>query len=394
MGFGITANLNEDSQELKPLDEASVEEKELVETPEEKIAHVAEQPTPTEKPIPEDKPNETKTLELNDDQVSAYLRSKYKDREFESLDDFVKPQEPTIKEVEKVVNKWEGIIDDETEAYLKFKQETGLSRKEWDFTQEDIQSKSPLELSRAKIRQDTGLKLSNDEADSYLEKKLGIDLSEIDLSVEGKIELNTFVKDYKQGLLEQQEKYRAPLEATLKAKANEPKPELVQLEGGGTMLKADYDKLVEDRRVYTESVTKAVDSVASFDFKIPIDNKGEKSDLNFSYQLSKDDKHSMLSDALDVDATIKREFQTEQGFNHSELAQTLYRGQAKNFNKIMTAMAEQVRAVTIEEIAANSNNETFTRKPLDTVKKGKEGYGELPTGKRRLGTFGVQRQLE
>lgn len=396
MAFGIKSDLNDQDEGLKPLETKPVEAQEpaseVVETTEEPPLKVAEDLKPLEaktedKPVVEDVNTE---LKLNDDLVSKYLRSKYKDREFESLDDFIKTPEPIEKEVEKIVNPYEDILDEEDKAYLDYKKETGRSRREFDFLQQDISKLSPLDLAQKQVQSDTGMNLSKEETKEYLTETLGIDFSEDALSTTDKIKLNGFVKPTRENHLEQQEKYRKPLEAKLQAKANAPKPEMVELEDGGVMPKAEYEQLVEDRRIYTESLKKAVDSVASFDFSIPIDNNGEKTDLSISYELSKDDKHSMLSDALDVNATIKREFQTEKGFNHSELAQTLYRGQAKNFNKIMNAVAEQVRAATIEELASNSNNENFTRKPLETLKKSKEGYGELPNGERRPRAFGVR----
>ncbi|WNH10043.1 hypothetical protein [Thalassobellus suaedae] len=352
-----------------------------------------EQAKPGQDPVEPiiEKPVETaKATELNDDAVTAYLKNKYKDQEFNTVEDLFKKPEPQTKEVEKIVNPYADVMDEETKAYLDFRKETGRSRKEFEFLAEDITSKSPLELSREKIRQETGLKLDNAQADEYLEKKLGLDLSDSELSSTDNIELTAFSKPYKDSLLEQQEKYRKPLDEVLKANQNKVQEKFVELENGVRMTETQYKDFETNRLKYQEDIKKAVDSVASFNFKIPIDNNGEKSELEISYELSKEDKHSMLSDALDVDATIAREFQTEEGFNHSELAQTLHRGLPKNFNKIMSAMAKQVRAATIEEMTANHNNENFDVKPMQKVKTGKEGYGELPSGETRPKTFGIK----
>ena len=393
MAFGIgndfTGEENDGFKTLEGKKEEVITEKK-VEAPkqDETIFKELETKKPVEKVDEkvETKKDDVSTIqELNDDRVLEYFNKKRKEGEpeYTSLDALYKVQE---KEVEKVVNPWEDVLDDEDKAYLNYKKETGRDRKAFEFLSQDFSKVSPLELSRDKIRQDTGLQLTNAEADEYLERKLNVDLSD-ELSTSDRIELNAFVKPYKDGLIQQQEKYRKPLETALKNKADAP--EMVQLNNGQTMPKAEYEQLLENRRIYTESVKEAVNSVAAFDFKIAIDDNGEKRDLDISYELSKEDKHSMLSDALDVDATIKREFQTEKGFNHSELAQTLYRGQEKNFNKIMTAMAEKVRAATIEELTSQSNNENFSFRPIDKVKTGKEGYGDF-LGEQRKPGFGVK----
>ena len=278
-----------------------------------------------------------KIPELNDEQVSAYLKKKYPERTFEALDEFVNKPEPTVKEVEKIVNPWADVIDEEDEAYYTYKRETGRNRKEFNYLKEDITKKDALEISISRLKKETGLNLSDAEAREYLEDNLQIDLSDEDAAVKNKIALNKYAKSHRDELLAEQEKYRTPLEAK-KLEKEKASVEMVQLENGSKMPKAEYDTLVENRNKYTEAITKAVDSVASFDFVIPIDNNGEKTNLEISYDLSKEDKHSMLSDALDVDATINKRFQTKDGFNHSELSKTLFRGDEKNFNNMMLSL--------------------------------------------------------
>lgn len=393
MAFGVDNSFsNEQEAGFKPLEaKKPVEEAPVIEKTEaikqEPIAPKTEN-EPILKPLqPKVEDIKTAEQELNEDQVKAYLKNKYaKDREFESLEELFKSQEPTIKEVEKIVNPYEDVLDAEDKAYLEFKKETGRGRKEFEFLSQDINKLSPIDLSRDKIRQETGLPLTNAEADEYLENTLGVVLDD-ELSSVDKIKLNQFVKSYKDSLIQQQEKYRKPIE--LESKKIGSKVEMVQLENGQEMPKAEYERLLNDRKVYVEAVEKAVNSVASFDFKITIDDNGEKRDLDLSYELSKEDKHSMLSDTLDLDATVKKRFQTKDGFNHSELAKTLYRGDEANFHKIMTAVAEKARAATIEELRAEANNENFALKPIQRVKTGKEGYGEFPTGERKPG-FGVK----
>lgn len=395
MAFGIKSNVGDESEGLKPLEtKASTEQVQAnQEPPKPEAKKPVEQKTEAPKPAdekPQEPKKETPQLELNDDVVSQYLKNKYKDREFSSLDDFVKTPEPIEKEVEKVVNPWEGVIDDEEAAYLTFKKETGRGRKEWEFINQDINAKSPLELCREKIRQDTGLKLSNAEADEYIEKKLGVDLSETDLSVTDKIELNAFIKDYKSSLLEQQEKYRKPLEEKLQAKASQPKMETVQLEDGTVVSKKAYDDYQEQRRIYQEQVIEAGNSVTAIPVTFEVDINGESQQINFNYEPSKDAIRSAIEDSRDVDAMIKKRFHTEQGFNHKKLIEKNILMDENNLKLFSKTIYEQAYADAVEQMASSSNNENYTRRPLETSKKAKDGYGELPSGNRRQSAFGVR----
>lgn len=334
------------------------------------------------KPTP---PNTTENIELNDDRVSEYIKSKYfKDKEFEGLESFLKPKDPEVKEVEKIVNPFEDIMDDYDKNYFNFKKETGLGRSEFDFIQQDLSKKSPLEFSREKIRKDTGLQLTNEEADEYLASELGIDFDE-ELSTTDKIKLNAFAKPYKDEQLSLQEKYKTTIRETPQPKTNE---DYVELNNGMRVTKKQFKELEQRHLAYQEDMKNAVNSVTALNFKIPIDNNGDKTELDISYDLSKEDKHSMLSDALDLDATVKRKFSTENGFNHSALAQTLFAGQ--NLEKIVQAVASQVRAATIEEYAANTNNENFEARPIQKTRTSDDGYAKLTGTDSPASGFGVK----
>lgn len=330
--------------------------------------------TEEEEIIPEETIEDNKTTEekplLSDEQVSEYLKSKYEGKQFESLDDLFKPQEPTVKEV----NPWEDVIDAEDEAYYAYKRETGRSRKDFEYLKEDFAEKDALEISIDRLRKETGLKLTDAQAKQRLEKELNIDLSDEDEALDNKISLNKYAKSHRESLVAEQEKYRQPLEAKLQEKAKQ-NVEMVTLENGKKMPKAEYDAFTEKRTSYLNNVKKAVDSVAALEVKTIIDDNGEKKELAFSYDFSNEDKHSMLSDTSDLDATINNRFQSKEGFDYKGLSQTLWRGDEKNFNKIVGAAMQQARAEAFEEFIASSNNENFSLNKLpSSVKKAKEGY--------------------
>jgi len=402
MAFGIKTTIDETKktgfEELeikKPekKDEEIKEKKEVKDTP---PATKKEDTPPVKEPtVKKDTPpakEGTPPTALTDDQIKEYFKSK--GREVSNVEDLFEEKEPTVKEVEKIVNPYEGLLDDEDEAYFKFKKETnGRTRKEWEYLKEDISAKPALELAREKVRQDTGIKLSNEKADAYLEKKLGIDLSEPQLETNDEIELNAFAKPFKDKLIADQEKYRTPLEKAKVQKVPQKQVEMVELTNGQKIPKEQYDNLVEKRNEYLDNIKEAVNSVTATEVKMTIDDNGEKRELNFNYEYSKEDKHSMLSDASDVDATIKNRYQTKDGFDHKGLTEALWWGQKENQQKVIVAAMQQARAEAIEEMIANDNNANFSRDSLQTKKKPDDGYGSL-TGKSDSNEFGVKFSLK
>jgi hypothetical protein len=156
------------------------------------------------------------------------------------------------------------------------------------------------------------------------------------------------------------------------------------------MPKTKYDDLLQRRNKYVEDITKAVNSVAASDFKVTIDDNGEKRTLDFKYDYSQDDKQSMLSEAKDIDATIAKRYKANDQFNHQGLAEAMWWGDKANQQKVISAAVNQALATFIEEQAARDNNETFAPRPLQSVKNGKEGYGDLVTGTQTRDGFGVK----
>jgi hypothetical protein len=80
---------------------------------------------------------------------------------------------------EKIVDPWENVIDDEDRQYLQFKKETGRGRKDFDSLNVDYDTVSSLDLARERVRKESGQSFTNEQADLYLERKLGIDLSDL-----------------------------------------------------------------------------------------------------------------------------------------------------------------------------------------------------------------------
>ncbi|MDO6737095.1 hypothetical protein [Wenyingzhuangia sp. 2_MG-2023] len=306
--------------------------------------------------------------EVDEDSVKAFFKNKY-GKEIDSFDNLFKEPEKIIEE--KIVNPYEDIQDDYLNKLLEFRKDTGLGRAEFDFVQQDVSTLNPLDLARQQVKEETGKKnLSNEDIDAYLEDSLGIDLSEKELSPTNSITLNKYVKPQIDKILSQQEKYKA---TERQAQPNQQQEDIVTLSDGQKMPREKYNQLV--REEYTKNVTEAVNSVTANEFSVTIDDNGEEKTLNYSYEFSKEDKHGMLSNVLDLDAFVNQKFKTEKGFDHKGLSETLWRGDKQNFDKVLAAVAKQVRAEAIEEMIANGNNENFTSKNLHDDKPAKkEGY--------------------
>lgn len=372
MGFGIPNDFETSlGKGLEPVDIIETEEitPEITEEAIDKT-DVVEETIIDKKPI--EKP------ELTDDDVLSYFKNKGRD---------VKTVDELFTEKVKEVNKYEGLIDEDDDAYFKFKKETGRTRKDFEYLKEDFTKVSALELARDRVRQDTGLKLTDAKADAYLEKKLGIDLSENELDTNDEIELNAYSKQFRDSLIADQEKYRTPLEKVTQAKAVND-VEMVQLENGQKIPKSDYDAFTKTRNEYLKNIEQAVNRVTASDFKVIIDDNGDKKEVNFSYEHSKDDRHSMLSDASDPEAAFVKRYQSKDGFNHQALSESMWWGLKENQQKVITAVAQQVRAQTIEEMMESDNNVNFSHKSLQKSNKTENGYGSL-TGEQTSG-FGVQ----
>lgn len=353
MAFGLNVDLNE-----KPTTE-KVEGKVIDKQPEVVVEDKAE---PQKKSEDKKSTEQPTTQPLNEESVLEYI-NKDREEKFTSLEDLYKTKE-VEKIVEKEVNPYDGLLDETDKAYFKYKRETGRSRNDFDSLNKDFTKISALDLAIEKVKEDTGLNLSKAEYKDYIEQKLDIDID--DMSTSDKIELNTFVKSYREQKIQEQEKYRTPLENTLKAKQEAQKNvEMVELEDGRKIPKSDYDKLVEQRETYIKSITEGVNSVTSDNFEFEFGEGDSKIKVDFNYEYSKEDKHSMLSEMSDVEKMIKDRYQSEKGFDHKTMAKELWRGKEENFKKILKSAIDKARADAINEYKSDLNNENFNTKRIN-----------------------------
>lgn len=309
----------------------------------------------TEEAITSDVVDDKKEIEFNNESVLEYIN---KDREEKILnyEDLFKQAES--KQVIKEVNPFEDVFDEYDKSYFKFKKDTGLSRKEFDFVQQDFSKKSSLDLAFDKVRKDNqGTALTKQEITRYLEKKLQIDLDVDEIDSADEIELNSFVKPYKEQLIAQQEKYKI----TENPKKQTEKVAMVTLENGEQIPKEQFEQLTNQRKQYINHLKEEVSSATSFNVEIAFENNGDKQTKKFNYEYSNDDRQRMISNATDVNNFIAGKFRTEKGFDYKGLAEFI--DKAENTEKYISLAYNQGRAEMLEEKIANDNNEQFSRTP-------------------------------
>jgi hypothetical protein len=298
----------------------------------------------------------------NADLALAYLREN--GIEVNSIDELKKQSEKVVEKVE--VNPYEDVLDDDDKAYLNYKKETGRSRKEYEALNSNLDDLPRIELARERVRKETGLKLSNEQVDEYIAESLGIDLE--DMSTSDQVKLASYTKSILDEKKAEQEKYRTPKE---KQNENSTQKEYVELPNGGVILKSQLEELEKTRQQNILKAKEAVNSVTNSDFKIKFDDKGTEREINFGYEYSDEDKHSMVSIVSDVDGVIKSRYETKDGFNYKNFSEDLLWSDPKFREKAIASLLHKAIANSTEQLLKERGNVNFTNEPLQ--KQTKEG---------------------
>lgn len=292
------------------------------------------------------------------------LRSK--GHEINSFDDLRKELE--VKIVEKEVNPYADVLDDDTKRYLDFRRETGRDRKDFEALQQDLDKVDPIVWAREKVKRESGQDLPNNIIDEFLEEELGITLE--DLDARGQIKLAQYGRDIKEAKKAEQEKYRKPVEDKSPAQASQQQePEILQLDNGSFMKKADYEAMVNTRQKFIEEATEAGNRVVASTFKVNFDDNGTQKELNYSYEFTEDDRRSAVSGATNVNAVMDS-YRTEKGFNHEQFQEDMFWLNKQNREKAMASIVNKARAEAMEEVLKQRGNVNFdSTLPLQTTKK-------------------------
>ncbi|RDY57572.1 hypothetical protein [Flagellimonas nanhaiensis] len=292
--------------------------------------------------------------ELNDDLVLGYFKEKY-GREFSSLEEMFQPAE------QPVIDPFAG-VSDEVVQFKKFNEETGRGFDDFMKLNQDVDKLNPIQLARDKVSSILP-NVSDKQVDEYLEQKLNIDVSNPkEMSVNDRIELETFVKDYREQLKTDQEKYKQPIERP-QVPSNEV--EMVELENGMKMPKQDYDNFLNNRNQYINDIKKATDKITSSVYDIKIDENGSEKTLKLGYDYSKEDKHGMASSALDATAALESMFTNDKGeVDHVGLQEAMFWANPQNRTKAIVSIVHKSRADQAKEFLKSRSNANFRQPSL------------------------------
>ncbi len=305
-------------------------------------------PVPVDAP-PTDTPLEQQgPVEYTDDAVLDYLRKK-SGKELSSIDDLFKTPDP----VDPYAN-----LPEETQQYLKFNAETGRDYEDFQKLNIDYGKMTPLQIAQQKAMEFTDGQLNQTEINEFLEKELGIeDIAELDKIDAAR--LNAYGKDFIQNKLAEKEKYKQPI-----AKPEPPKqegPEMVKLENGMVMPKEAYENMESQRLQYVDAIKNSTDKITSSSVAVKIDDNGTEKIMDLNYDYSKEDKHDMVSYAMDVNQMVQKISGTKEGgIDHAKHQENVlwydpsFRGKAIN-SLIHKALAQQAEEFTKFGMNANFN---------------------------------------
>ncbi len=315
--------------------------------------------------------------------------AKEKGFEAQSIDDVFKKPEP----VEVVKNPYEK-VDPKVKAFLDFHTETNRPYEDYLALQQDISAIPDIDLARDRVRQETGNNnLTNAEIDRYLEKKLGVDLSDLEqLEIEDKIELSAFAKTVRESRIAEQEKYKQPIEPITPPSTQKPELEanMVELESGERMPKDVYDKMVATRQKYLEGIKASADNITQSVFKVTIDENGSEKTIDYGYDYSVEDKQNMLSNASDLEATVTKLFKDGQTneLNHKDLVEGMFWLDKNNREKSIAAIIHKVRADVTATLLAEKGNVNFSKEGLPNIPN--SNTNKDAANYRQSGGFGVK----
>lgn len=321
---------------------------------------VNQEPNPaTEEPAPQDTPpvEQPKTLELTDDAIIEHLK-KTRKAELSSLDDLFKKPEPQADPLEG--------LSEEALKFIKYNKETGRGFSDFQELNRDYSKASPLELARENAIKMANGSLNQSNVDKYLEKKLNIDLSDpANLEQFDVAELESFANPYRLQKIEEQKKYNQPIERP-KQEASQSQEDLVTLENGVRMPKAQYEQLKNQRAAYEESVRKAKDSITNSAYQVKFDDNGTEKIIDVAYDFSKEDLHHMESNALDIDKAVLNMFGTENGLDQVALQEGLFWADRNKREKAINSLVHKALAQQAKEFMKLQGNTNFSSKKIDS----------------------------
>jgi len=327
----------------------------------------ADEPKDTD-PKPDDKPDAAQPKELDDDAVRAYFE-KSRGKKLESLDDLFKEPEPQA-------DPYEG-LSDETVQFLKYQKETGRDYKDFESLNRDYTKVSSIDIAREKAISESDGILNKGNVDEYLQEELNIDPTDLEgLSPTEKMKLRNFGKDYLKNQVDNQEKYKQPVERP-------EQEEMVTLQSGQSMPKAQYENLRNKQNEHQDALKAAMDDITPYSFEVKIDDNGTENTLELPYEMSKQDRLDTLSDSFDLDGFVLKHYPDGKGgINHGAYLKGLHA--AANIGKIINTSVHKALAEQRTEFMREQSNPNYTRGRIAPNQKSSTGSA-VNAGKPRPG---------
>ena len=287
--------------------------------------------------------------EITEDQVLSHIRNKY-NKEFNSMDDIFAEREAPEE------------LPEDVASYFNYKKETGRGINDYAKLQRDFNDDNPDSLLRDYLKV-TETALDSDDIDSLMEEySYDEDLDEESYVKKRKVAKKKAIAKAKDYFLEQQEKYKQPLESRKDAISDGEKEDYEVYKQYLSKAATQQD---ESKRK-SDWFTKKTDEVFNSDFKGFDFNIGDNQ-LTFSPGNTEEVKKSQLSAMnfvnkhLDEDGLMK----DAKGY-HKALAA------AMNPDKFAQFFYEQGKANATEESMRNIKNINMSTRnsPSSMVKSG------------------------
>lgn len=272
-----------------------------------------------------------------------------------------KEEKPIETKTEAPKSSFEDLMDEEDKAYFNFKKNNpGTTRADYQESKVDYDALDRKDLLRKSLREKYNLNDDDATLDEFIETELGIpmDVKESEMSLTERVKLRKETDPYVEAKKAQQQKWKeSKVEENVAQQKEEV--EMLTLEDGTKMPKAQYEKIVENRNNYLKNNEEALNRVSATYFKFEVDDNGSKRELEYGYTFDKEDKHRMLSNTNDVVAHFNKTYTTEKGYDHDRLNEDLAWADPQTRNKMLKSLLASARAEAFEESLKDRGNVTI-----------------------------------
>ena len=302
-----------------------------------------------EEPAAEESTIETEVQGITEDQVLSHIKDRY-NKEFNSMDDIFAERE--VQEE----------LPEDVAAYFKYKKETGRGINDYVKLQRDFDEDNPDSLLRDYLKA-TETALDSDDIESLMDEySYDDDLDEESDIKKIKVAKKKAIAKAKNYFLEQQEKYKQPLESSTGAISHGEKEEYEVYKQ--YLSKAATQQ--EESKRKSDWFTKKTDEVFDNDFKGFDFNIGDNQ-LTFSPGNTEETKKSQLSAMNFVNKHLDENglMKDAKGY-HKALAA------AMNPDKFAQFFYEQGKANATEEVIRKTKNINMSTRnaPASSIKSG------------------------